>query len=133
MTKRQVKPAAGNQRVQFARMAKARAVQERASLVGTWCNRGEVAVVVDDNPAYISIRVGTETFHDVRERFPTEGMIARIQLALHAGHSCRNEPPRTVQQGLDAMGYALGLETAYHNVAEITRTVTKYFRKGLRP
>lgn len=128
--------------VQEALMAKAKDHHERATLVGTWFNKGHIIIRKEDqeSPAFIALRMEDELFVDPRDRFPTVELIARIQLALHAGrsHTKVDANPTATEikarmegvwsHGSVGMGrsyvyeeWADVLETAYANVAQITR------------
>lgn len=80
-------------RSQEARMAKAKAHHERTLLIGQWRNEGHITVIDDESrdAAYVHLRIEDEVFADPRDRFPSVELIAKLQLAIHAGRSDRNQ------------------------------------------
>lgn len=112
--------------VQESRMAKAKAHHERTSLFGQWCTAGHITVMEDNDPVNIRLRIEDEFFAEPRDRFPSTTLIAKLQLAIYAGRSCKNENPfGPPNAGSYHSRWAQALESAYRNVAQITATVKK--------
>lgn len=75
--------------VQEARMAKAQVKHLRQRRMGAWLNEGTVRALDTEDPVAIHFMVGSEEFSDYRSQYPSEGLVARIQLAVHAGETSR--------------------------------------------
>lgn len=124
--KRQMQLVISDAPVQDVKMALAKEHHERTGVIGLLMNQGHIKVLPDEDPAFIRLQIEDEIFKEERARFPTTTLIARLQLAIHAGKSERNVERNSYTGWDDA------LETGYNNVAKITATVKK-FRKGLCP
>lgn len=97
--------------VSEAKMALAKEHHDRTSAFGRLCNEGHVKVVEDNDPINIRCRIEDEFFAEERSRFPSTLLMAKLQLAIAAGRSCRNDPKdetETAQHQLDAYRYAYG-------------------------
>jgi hypothetical protein len=136
-------------------IARAAEHHSRTTEFGRLCNEGHVRVLNDDDPLTIRCKVENEVFSCRRDIFPTTELMARLQLAIAAGLTCR-KLPRTEfhHHQVDAYAYAYGLihkkvwvdehygapdwardeavAQGYSNVAKKTRKVTAAV-KGLRP
>lgn len=158
--KRQMQLVISDAPVQDVKMALAKEHHERTGVVGLLMNQGHVTILKDEDPAFIRLQIEDEIFKEERARFPTTTLIARLQLAIHAGKSERNVErvevasrnmakhaalgmsyhmgdqmhgvPKGYKSWEEVAPWADALETGYNNVARITATVKK-FRKGLRP
>lgn len=131
----------------IVKMARVAEQEVRARTMHGWIDSGDVSIVLDDDPHNTSVRVGTEVFSDPRDQFPTIATLARVQLALHAGVTSRDEPPDIYRRVAYAMhygkspmyrGYARppGDYVWYEEAADFTATVTKAKKakqRGLRP
>lgn len=76
-------------RVQDARMTKARAKHNRAMLMAEWVHKGHVRYASDPTPATLCVRIGDQEFTELKKVFPSSVMITQIALARQAGLSCR--------------------------------------------
>lgn len=76
--------------VSLVQMALAREHHDRKNSFRTLQDRGHVHVVNSEKPAHITVQIEDEFIDDDRERFPTTVLMARLQLAIAAGRSCRN-------------------------------------------
>lgn len=120
--------------------------------------QGHVTIMMDEQPDVIRVRIDEEYFTDSRADFPTSHLIARLQLAVHAGQSDRKrildtgktprdiyrdfaetyqQDPRTIKGVRDFVwedelyDYKVGGDYLH---PPITATVKPpKFKKGLRP
>ena len=76
--------------VQDVKLALAKEQHDRRRTVDIWLMAGDAMLLGDCNPATITLQIEDEKFSCDREKFPTVEMVARMQLAIHAGQSCRN-------------------------------------------
>lgn len=124
-------------------MAQAKERLDRTTLFGKWINEGHVTVLPEDNPYYITVQIEDERHREERGEFPSVALIAKLQLAIHAGRSDRNLHPAGLWGGgyVGRIGggaapvYHVGeatqewwhacsaLEQAYTNIASITAAV----------
>lgn len=105
MAKSAMKMLIGDEPVQEALMAKAKSHHDRTCEIGALVNTGHVTVMVDDDPLNIRLRIEDEFFAEPRTVFPSEAMVARLHLAIHAGRSDRNLSQK--EHAMDAMSYGL--------------------------
>jgi hypothetical protein len=147
--------------VRDVKMALAKEHHDRTTVLHLLMQSGSVRVVQDCQPSTISVQIGDEVFTDQREAFPSTQLMARVQLALHAGQACKSQPDPSAGDPYRMMGEALhrqleqvrmydtdvwlnppvwseAMELAHSNTAQITRDARKItaavkFRKGLRP
>ena len=149
MVKPQMKMVISDDPVAEALMAKAKALHERATRIGKLFTAGHIVTLREDqtSPAFVAIRIEDEVIVDPRNAFPTVELMARIELALHAGRSHnkvtelvpRNTEIKSFRMPAALTGYALAealispawmeewaevMECAYHNVSKITAAVT---------
>lgn len=141
--------------VGLVKMALAREHHDRMVAFQHMQGQGHVKVVTNEQPAHITVQIEDEYLDDERGRFPTTHLMARLQLAIAAGRSCRNL--RKEDQGdhaVDTMSYAMqarhvgksallgmGYSSEVHigdmlYPAPLKKRVTaavKKFAKGLRP
>lgn len=135
-------------------MARALEQHERTSEFDRLCNLGHVRVVQDNCASHITVQIEDEHFTDIREEFPSVQLMARLQLAIAAGRSCRNTPSDWFEHQADAFRHLYARRTSpdavwldegdlyvsdavaqgYSNVAKKTKRqrVTAAV-KGLRP
>lgn len=145
--------------VSEVKMALAKEHHDRTSEFGRLCNIGHVKVVEDNDPINIRCRIEDEYFAEERTRFPSTLLMAKMQLAIAAGRSCRNErdiKAEVAQHKLDTYRYTYGgardwksrqalmdiyspvaeaVARGYSNVSTITKELTATVKrpKGLRP
>lgn len=74
-------------------MALAQEQHNRTSEFGRLCNEGHVRVLLDCDPNYVRCEIEGEIFSELRENFPSIVLMARLQLAIASGRSCKNQPP----------------------------------------
>jgi hypothetical protein len=86
-------------------MARAQEHHERTSTFGRLCNEGHVKVLLDCDPVSVRCEIEGEIFTEARDQFPSTVLMARLQLAIAAGQSCKNRPPE-LDHAVDAMRYA---------------------------
>lgn len=161
--KNQMKLVITDDPVSDVKMALAKEHHDRTMKLGELVAAGHVTVMEDCDAVRVRVKIEDEVFSEDRERFPTTELMARLQLAIHAGLSERNRVKiMGDNHASDAMAYAaLGKSwKSYHQQlsrmprgadpafmsgdrlwydeaakipAKITATVKKALRKGLRP
>lgn len=119
--------------VHEARMTNARKQHDRRLAIDALVAQGHVEIMNDMNPKEIRVRVADEYFIDPRRLFPTEKLLARVQLAVNAGNSCQNFDKQSElrRHALDMMAYGfkakkfdtLGLFGDTH-IGQFTNAVT---------
>lgn len=125
--------------------------------------QGHVAIMNDERPDVIRVRVDEEFFADSRADFPTAHLMARLQLAVNAGQTDRNAHRMgrdsrimdAFQYGtlahqqierfrratakpdyvfMDEMvDFKTGGDYLFGDKSPVTATVKPKYRKGLRP
>lgn len=122
--------------VQDVLTARAKEHHERTTEMGRLMNLGHVRPVEDNCATHITVEVQDEFFTDVRERFPTTELMARVQLAIAAGRSCNNGTSMTAER-LDRVwvdeNYSHRAEViaqGYANVSALTAAVRKPRKDG---
>lgn len=133
----------------IVKMARVAELEVRARTMHGWIDSGDVNIILDDDPLNIRIQVGTEVFADPRDQFPTIATLARVQLALHAGLTSKDNG--VGERWINTYGHDLRAQQAifrgdralppgpyawYDEAADFTATVTKAKKakqKGLRP
>lgn len=75
--------------VDLVRLALAKEMHERSEVFQRLCRQGHVIVLQENDPVTIRCRVGDELFECERNCFPSIELMARVQLAVHAGLTCR--------------------------------------------
>lgn len=127
-------------------MAQAMEHHARTSEFGRLCNLGHVRVMETCDPNFIHCEIEGEVFQDDRNSFPTTELMARLQLAIASGRSCKNDVKVESSHQLDAYAYGFMSETwtrddaitqGYANMPKcyrkrVTATV-KSRQGGLRP
>lgn len=132
--------------VDIVKMALAREQHDRRGAFQNLQAHGHVRIATTEQPAHITVQIEDEFIDDDRERFPTTNLMARLQLAVAAGRSCRNlhegdptGPPGLAPYGpwrrfgkseILAMGYGRDLPAP---VKKRVTAAVKKFAKGLRP
>jgi len=126
-------------REQGARLARGYAQYQRRAAIDRLITAGHVEFVENNQPPTITVRVGTMTFVDKRGGFPTERLLADIQLAIVGGETCRNNPLPLEPEDHAVEAYRYG--DVYRQIARemqaratgeiITATVKN--KKGIRP
>lgn len=76
--------------VAIVQMALAREQHDRRGAFQNLQVHGHVRIATTEQPAHITVQIEDEFIDDDRERFPTTNLMARLQLAVAAGRSCRN-------------------------------------------
>jgi len=101
--------------VKDVKVALAKEHHDREQTIRALMAKGRCSVVQDNCATHITVRVDTEHFTDIREKFPTTILMANIQLALAAGLDDRNrkgDPYDEMSNHLhDAMAY--GIQSVY--------------------
>jgi len=101
--------------VKDVKMALAKEHHDREQTIRALMAKGRCSVVQDNCATHITVRVDTEHFTDIREKFPTTILMANIQLALAAGLDDRNrkgDPYDEMSNHMhDAMAY--GIQSVY--------------------
>lgn len=132
---------------------------DREVKLGELVTAGHVTVLEDNDVVCVRVQIEDEVFTEERRRFPSTELMARLQLAVHAGRSERNNQTLRDYHASDALSYAvagskyhqqlarihraddpafmpgdrLWYEEAAKIPAKLTATVKKALRKGLRP
>lgn len=124
------------------KMALAKEHHDRMEVFQELCMRGVCSVIIDNHPMKISVQIGEEIFQEPRPVFPTTVLMARLQLAIHAGQSNLNHPyadaptyigaPFPVETWERNPHYDIYAGLAKKITATVKGTATKV-RKGLRP
>lgn len=141
--------------VSDVRLALAKEHHDRLDVLQGLVGRGHVTIVQDENPATVTVQIDDELFSEPRDHFPTTVLMARLQLAVHAGKSDLHRVMPDHQA--DAISYTAGSipDIIYHTYGdehignwidrkrattifpEATKrprvTATVKLRKGLRP
>lgn len=151
--KSQMKLTVSDEPVRDVKMAQAKEAHDRTTVLGLLMNEGHVTVLNTDDPNFITLKIEDETFIETRKGFPTTVLMARLQLAIHAGKSSRNAVVQVFEDSANdnlfqhfrpyevrefahhkAWQQNETLAAGYDSVREITATVKpKALRKGLRP
>lgn len=76
--------------VQDVLLALAKEQRDRSDVFSALLRAGHVSVMEDNNPALIRVRIEDEYFEEERSRFPSTGLMARLQLAIAAGRTDRD-------------------------------------------
>lgn len=95
--------------VQDVKLALAKEQHDRNAVFNQLVASGDVSVLMDMNPEIVRVRVDTEIFSDARKSFPSSQLMARVQLALHAGLSDKtaSQKERMDNHMLDAMRFGM--------------------------
>lgn len=103
----------GDTRVHDVKMARAKEHHERTTAMHALMQSGDVTVMEDMDPAIVRVRVDDEFFTDKRDAFPSTQLLARVQLAIHAGRSDRvRQHKEAVDRHLsDAMVYGISMHS----------------------
>lgn len=98
--------------IRDVQMALAKEHHERTTEFGRLCNLGHVNVVEDNCATHITVEIEGEYFTDIREKFPTTQLMARLQLAIAAGRSENNGSVFTI----DKMEHMIKQLAAYRDI-----------------
>jgi len=109
-------------------LALAGALHERMQRIGRWVEQGKIFVAADQVQRRYLVRVGTTTFQESKDDFPSLELIAKIALGIAAG-VIPAEDSRPYSHLADRQ---LSYGPVFDHIRELTAPVTKR-RKGLRP
>lgn len=113
--------------VSDVRLALAKEHHDRLNILQGMVGQGHVTIVQDENPATVTVQIDDELFSEPRDHFPTTVLMARLQLAVHAGKSDLYRMTREGSSAIDdhqadAMSYTM---------AGLKQHTSRAFRRGL--
>lgn len=108
--------------VSDVRLALAKEHHDRLNVLQGLVGRGHVTIVQDENPATVTVQIDDELFSEPRDHFPTTVLMARLQLAVHAGKSDLHRMTSAIDHQADAMSYTM---------AGLKQHESRAFRRGL--
>lgn len=99
--------------VSDVKMALAKEHHDRTQKLRELVAAGHVTVLEDNDAVRVRLQIEDEVFGEERQCFPSTELMARLQLAVHAGRSERNNQTIRDYHASDAMNYA-ALGKSYH-------------------
>lgn len=118
--------------VSDVKMALAKEHHDRTIKLGELVTAGHVTVLEDNDAVRVRLQIEDEVFTEDRERFPSTELMARLQLAVHAGRTERNNQTLRDYHASDALSYAVAGSKYHQQLARIQRSDDPAFMPGDR-